>query len=239
MLDRATSRKGADRLRHFVLKGIGEGSLIPGDKLPTEREFMRRFTAARSAVRKTLQSLEFEGRIVQEVGRGTFVAVPDAAQTAAGTFPFPLDAGPVELMDARLVIEPALIEMIITNATAGDIEAMEICLARAEKATTLRDFENHDNALHQAFVDATHNGFLIRLYALVTALRQRAEWGKLKERSLTPERRIIYQREHRRIVQWLKRRDAGRARSALLTHLQHVRHNLFELGNGYATHLEG
>lgn len=226
MLDRLASRAGAARLRHFILQGIEEGSLPPGERLPTEREFVARFTVARSAVRRTLAALEAEGRIARFVGRGTFVVAPPPAEAAPGDAP--LDASPAELMEARLLIEPALAETVVTKATTLDLERMERCLAEAEVAPTIDEFEKHDNALHEAIVAATHNHFLIGIYARVTRLRQNAEWGKLKERSMTAQRRQAYQREHRQIVAALRERDAARARAAMIAHLRHIRRNMFE-----------
>jgi DNA-binding GntR family transcriptional regulator len=63
---------------------------------------------------------------------------------------------------------------------------------------------------------------------MVAAVREQAEWGKLKDRIVTPTRRLTYQHEHRAIVEALKARDADRARESILIHLQHARRNLFE-----------
>ena len=224
---RAQAREGAERIRDFVLSAVSHSALAPGTKLPTERELVRRFALPRSAVRRTLAQLEAEGAITRHVGRGTFLAT----RPSAGTGDFALDSvahtSPAELMEARLRLEPALAELIATHATPADFERMEICLERAERATTLDEFELWDAALHQALASATHNHFVIRVLDMVTAVRQQAEWGKLKDRIVTPERRIQYQHEHRGIVQALKERDAQRARTAILAHLQHARRNLF------------
>jgi DNA-binding FadR family transcriptional regulator len=115
----------------------------------------------------------------------------------------------------------------VTNATAADFERMEACLEKAERAATLDEFELWDAALHQALSTATHNRFVIRVLDLVTVIRRQAEWGRLKDRIVTPERRLKYQEEHRAIVNALKERDADRARAAILAHLQHARRNLF------------
>ena len=178
----------------------------------------------RNAVRKTLAQLEAEGSITRHVGRGTFLAgrangKPDAFSVA--------DTSPAELMDARLRIEPALAELIVTNATPSDFERMESCIERAEKASTLDEFELWDQALHQALAEATHNRFVVRIFEMVTVFRQQAEWGKLKDRIVTPGRRVNYQAEHREIVRALKERDGERARAAIVSHLQHARRNLF------------
>ena len=224
-VSRARSREGALRIREFILSGAAQGALGPGARLPTERELARRFSVPRNAVRKTLARLEAEGSITRHVGRGTFIAGgSSAAEISAASV---AHTSPAELMDARLRIEPALAELVVTNATPADFERLEACLDRAEKAATLDEFERWDQALHQALGEATHNRFVARVLDMVTLFRQQAEWGKLKDRIVTPERRLQYQAEHREIVRALKERDAERARAAVLAHLQHARRNLF------------
>jgi len=224
---RTPGRAGVQRMREFIVNAAADATLAPGGRLPTERELAQRYTLPRNAVRKTLAQLEAEGAITRHVGRGTFLAA--APGPAASGIPADSVAhtSPGELMEARLRIEPALAELIVTNATSADFERMEACLDKAERATTLDEFELWDAALHQALATATHNRFVIRVLDMVTAIRQRSEWGKLKDRIVTPERRIKYQEEHRDIVRALKDRDAERARGFILGHLQHARRNLF------------
>ncbi len=224
MTTRIQSRQSAQRIRDFILKSAGDGSLAPGAKLPTERDLAKRFALPRNAVRKSLAQLEAEGSISRHVGRGTFLvdaaganADPDAAHAIS----------PAELMEARLRIEPAVAELIVTNATAADFDRMDMCLDKAERAATLDEFELWDAALHQAMAGASHNRFMVRMLDIVTAIRQQSEWGKLKDRIVTPERRLKYQEEHRVIVTALRDRDDAGARKAIVAHLQHARRNLF------------
>lgn len=224
---RSQSRAGGQRIREFIMTAAADGTMAPGAKLPTERELAMRFAVPRNAVRKMLSRLEAEGSITRHVGRGTFLA----SGPGAGAADIPVDSvshtSPAELMEARLRLEPALAELIVTNATPADFERMEMCLDKAVRAATLDEFELWDAALHQALATATHNRFVIRVLDMVTAVRQQAEWGKLKDRIVTPERRIKYQEEHRLIVSALKERDAERARTFIIAHLQHARRNLF------------
>ena len=223
-MNREASLAGARRIRDYILNSAQE-HLAPGSQLPTERELARRFGMPRNAVRRTLAQLEAEGSITRHVGRGTFLAGRMAVGTEAADV---ADTSPAELIEARLRIEPALAELIVTNATAADFQRMESCLDKAERATTLDEFEMWDAALHQALATATHNRFVIRVLDMVATVREQAEWGKLKDRIVTPERRLKYQEEHRAIVRALKERDAEGARDRLLAHLQHARRNLFE-----------
>jgi DNA-binding FadR family transcriptional regulator len=222
---RHQSDQGTQRIREFILRHAADGSLAPGARLPTERELVRRFSVPRNAVRRALARLEAEGSIVRRVGRGTFLAALANASPSPETAP---DISPAELMEARLRLEPAMVELIVVNATAGDFERMETCLDRTERAATLDGFELWDAALHHAIASASHNRFVMRIFDIVTAVRRQAEWGKLKDRIVTPERRVQYEEEHRQIVAALKERDAERARAVITSHLLHARSNLFE-----------
>jgi DNA-binding FadR family transcriptional regulator len=223
MRDRSLSRDGVERLRQHILSGIEEATLKPGDRLPPEREMVHRFDAARSAVRRMLAELEMQGRIVRTVGRGTVIAGEREEPPMV-----PSHTSPAELMEARLLFEPGLADLVVTHATSSDFERMDECLTRGARAGSVAEFEQWDAALHQAIAQATHNSFVIRVLDSINAVREQAEWGRLKQRSLTPERRATYQLEHKRLVDALKKRDGEEARRRLAEHLRQVRRNLLD-----------
>ena len=223
MRDRSHSRSGVERLREHIEQGIANATLKPGDRLPPEREMVRSFDAARSAVRRMLAELEMQGRIVRTVGRGTVVA----GERETGHMP-PAQTSPAELMEARLLFEPSISDLVVTHATPADFERMEECLTRGARAASVAEFEQWDAALHQAVAAATHNSFVIRVLDNINAVREQAEWGQLKRRSLTPERRALYQLEHNRLVDALKKRDGIEARQRMSEHLRQVRRNLLD-----------
>jgi DNA-binding FadR family transcriptional regulator len=217
----------AAALREAILDNLRARTWRAGHRIPTERALSDQFGLSRSTVRRVLLDFKRKRLITQTVGSGTYVSeqvhealAELAPNTAAGA------VSPAELMSARLVLEPALIEMAIGNATAADFERMDECNYRAEAASTLEEFEHWDGALHEAIAEAAHNGFISGIFRLMSDVRAQAEWGMLKRRSATPERRLEYQREHRELVAALKNRDAQQARKLCLQHLVHVRTNM-------------
>ena len=52
------------------------GIVRPGDLLGTEKDIQERYSVSRATVRKALDELERNGRLVRITGRGTFVAEP-------------------------------------------------------------------------------------------------------------------------------------------------------------------
>jgi len=129
-------------------------------------------------------------------------------------------------MSARMALEPAIVEMVVLHATPADFERMLDCCHRAESATTLEDFEHWDARLHELLAESVHNPFILAVFQLMTQARNQAEWGQLKRRSVTPERRLGYQAEHRALVEALMQRDGERARALCLAHLARVRMNM-------------
>jgi DNA-binding FadR family transcriptional regulator len=217
----------AASLRETIFEKLRSRAWRAGHRIPTERALSEEFGLSRSTVRRVLLDFKRKRLITQTVGSGTYVAdevheaLSDLAPAAGAKA-----VSPAELMSARLVLEPALIEMVIGNATAADFARMDECNHHAEAAATLAGFEKWDAALHEAIAQAAHNGFLTGVFRLMNEVRSQSEWGVLKRRSATPERRLEYQQEHRALVAALKERDAERARAICLAHLLHVRTNL-------------
>jgi GntR family transcriptional repressor for pyruvate dehydrogenase complex len=224
-------QRGAAALLRFVADNIARGVLRPGDQLPTERELGARFGLARNTLRKRLKALESEGLIVRRVGSGSFVAerprsIASVADPASTLLTRIHGASPAEVMEVRLMVEPQVIDLAVARATAANFATMEQCLDRGEAAKSTAEFEVWDGLLHLEILKAARNQLLIDIYDALNGVRRQAQWGKLKERTLTPERRVLYEKQHRAIVAALRGRDAAAAREALVTHLLAVRETL-------------
>lgn len=214
-------------LQDTLLSQLQTGDWRVGDRLPTERELSARFEVSRTTVRKALAELKRQGLIEQLVGSGTYVTEQAQARLSRRTEQASSQhTSPAALMEARLAMEPAVIDLVVRNANRADFERMEDCCVHAESAMTLQDFEHWDAELHQAIADAAHNSFVANVFKLMQSVRSQSDWGELKKRSVTPERRLAYQSEHRKIVQALRSRDAEKAKALTLQHLLHVRQNL-------------
>ncbi len=214
-------------LRDTILDKLRSRTWRAGHRIPTERALSEEFSLSRSTVRRVLAELKRKRLITQTVGSGTYVteqvheALSDMSPAVSAHA-----VSPAELMHARLALEPSIIEMAVGNATAADFLRMDDCNHRAEQATSLEEFERWDAALHEAVADAAHNGFITGVFRLMGEARAQAEWGALKRRSATLERRREYQAEHRALVAALKDRDVERARALCVAHLVHVRTNM-------------
>src|SRR5260221_12806954 len=183
---RDRSKEAAREIRRFIEVGISKQTLKPGDRLPTEREIASRFMAARNTVRKTLDGLEQEGIIIREVGRGTFVSGKLSVHAAAG-LGVPLSSNldldlvrqtsPRDLMEFRLSLEPSIAELSVVRASGADIEQMQAAVDQSRVAKNLQQFEDCDDALHNAIAASTRNPLFSAFAVIVTEIRNQGDWG--------------------------------------------------------------
>lgn len=214
-------------LREIIVKNLKSGTWRAGHRIPTERQLCEQFGMGRSTVRRVLGQLKDAQLITQTVGSGTYVSDGvSGALARLSTGAAALASSPAELMEARLSLEPSIVEMVIRNATSADFARMEQCCDKAEAAGSLDEFEHWDGLLHEIIAEAAHNTFISNVFRLLNEARAQGEWGMLKRKSVTPERRAEYQREHRALVAALLDRDLATATALTREHLLHVRHNL-------------
>ena len=217
-------------LRAELVEGLEGGRWPAGSRLPTERALCESFGVSRSALRRVLLELRRQGLIVQRVGSGTYVApartAVDAGRQGLGRTLSVPPVSPAEVIDARLQLEPAMVELIVNNATSEDLERLQAYCERSERAETPEEFERCDSALHAQLACATHNVLFVSIFELLAEIRDSGEWGVLKKKTLSVERRKVLQAKHRRIVDALCRRDAQAARQELFEHIAEARLNL-------------
>src|SRR5579863_6543526 len=78
----APAKRGRE-LAELILAESGRAGLGPGSRLPTERQLAADLGVTRSGIRLALATLEADGLISREVGRGTFLREAAAAALAA------------------------------------------------------------------------------------------------------------------------------------------------------------
>ncbi|MDN2567467.1 FCD domain-containing protein [Aquibium sp. A9E412] len=218
-----TPAHSRDGLLAQCRRALGDGTLQPGQRLPNERQLAQMSGLSRSTVRAAFDLLEREGLIVRHVGRGTFVAEPQ--EGAGEAVAAQTDFRPAELMEFRLVVEPALVELIVVTATDSRLEALLQTARRGRDVVRWQEAEEADRAFHRALFDATDNRIFADLGHRLSAMRDSRSWMRLKEGSFSLEKWRVYQQEHEAIVAALLDRNAESARNALRRHLGGVRAN--------------
>jgi DNA-binding FadR family transcriptional regulator len=222
---RERARQQTGRITAWINDQIASGAWGPGHKLPTDRELAERFGVARNTVRRTLEQLEREHLIVRHVGRGSFVAGTSGG-TAHAQQDGHRDSSPSDVMELRLLIEPQMADLIVLRATARDIETLEECIHKSEAARSYHEYEKWDEALHRALARCTKNNGVVAVMESINAHRNQPAWINLKKQTLTRGVRRTYEKQHRAIVEAVKRRDRKLTQEAIRQHLLEVKRNL-------------
>jgi DNA-binding FadR family transcriptional regulator len=205
-------------------RAIETGAYSQGDRLPPERQLAITFDAARSTVRRALDQLEQVGLVSRRLGSGTFVGSPGASGHAVDLAD---QISPLQLIEARLAVEPFTTRLATLNATRRDLDDMEVVLARAEASIDDKDdFSRWDGEFHLLIARASSNPLLLSVYRQINQVRLHAQWDAMKEKILTPDVIIDYNRQHRSIYGALHQRDAQLAQALISEHLEKARDDL-------------
>jgi GntR family transcriptional repressor for pyruvate dehydrogenase complex len=196
---------------------IVEGRLKYGSRLPTERALANRYGAARNTVRRAMSRLAEEGLIERHVGRGTFVAKVAAPATAPLSEP---DFSLGDLLEARLMFEPMLAELVTERAADTTLAALSTYLEALNTAATWAEFKEAKYALHLAIVKASGNAFLVSVFEQIIATRRKAGWGRPDAQHVPIGAvREAAVRDNAAIVEALCRRDTETARELIRAYL--------------------
>jgi DNA-binding FadR family transcriptional regulator len=226
---RARAHRLTHQLRALIERQIEEGRLKPGDRLLPERELAYQYGASRNVVRAALAELGKAGRITRHVGRGTLVAGDAASREGVEGLKL-ADVSPAEALEFRLGFEPGLAEGMVLHGSENDVQSIVACVDQGDAARRWEDWEHWDRKFHQRLVLATHNRLAIAVYDVVTGIRHKRPWLRLKQGTSNPEKWRQYQREHRAIADALAARDVNTLASAIRSHLQKVRMRMLASG---------
>jgi DNA-binding FadR family transcriptional regulator len=215
--------QGVGAISAYLRRAIETGAYSEGDRLPPERQLAITFDAARSTVRRALDQLEKAGLVSRRLGSGTYVgsnAAPHGSDLAERT-------SPLQLIEARLAVEPYTTRLAVLHATRRHLDDMEAVLARAESSLHDKDaFSRWDGEFHLMIAQAASNPLLLMVYRQINQVRIHAQWDAMKEKILTEEVIVAYNRQHRGIFNALNERDAVTAQNLITEHLEKARDDL-------------
>lgn len=198
---------------------IESGRFEPGDKLPPERDLALRFGSSRNLVRRAVQRLERERRVIRHVGRGTFVADAEGGGTDGSTSTLSSSVSPLDVLEARMAIEPGFADLVVARASEDDFSRLESCLRAMDDAHTQQEFREAGYAFHLELARTTRNPLLVKIFELIIEARAAAGWGRLRALNDTKEARAAQTAANRDILTALRDRDSELARRLIRAHL--------------------
>lgn len=206
---------------------ISTGTLLPGQRLPAERDLAEQLNVSRPSLREALIRLESDG-FIRAAGRGGFVVSDVTAPLVSHPLAALLEQQPnasADVLELRHGLETLSTAYAAERATQADLariaaafEALQAAVA--EKSTRIAE---KDAAFHLAIADATHNVALTHVMHGLNEL--------VRESMLTSHRLVDYDddveanllAQHRAIFDAIVARDPSRARECAGAHLDYVR----------------
>lgn len=218
-------RGNADKIADEMERRIRAGEWKGGKRLPTERELAAEYRVARNTVRRAFDRLEVDGLLARRVGRGTYLR-EEPSDGIAATVRRMEGTSPADMMEVRLLLEPAAAAFAATNASSSALVTIAQAHDRAVAATDLPEFESWDVEFHHQIFSCTRNDLLREFHEILRVLRDQPKWFEMKERNFSEESRTRYCAEHREVLDALNARHPEQAASAMRSHLLTVQMNL-------------
>lgn len=216
----------AEQVEEQIFQYILNTPIGIGEKLPNEFELGELFHAGRSTIREAVKSLVVKGIVEVRRGSGTYVISTTPLEADPLGVQAMEDKGAIalDLVEVRLMIEPAMAETAALRATEEEIKRLTGLCDEVERK--IREGENYiqdDIAFHCCIAECSHNKIVEQLIPIIdTAVMMfvNITHKKLMEETV---------RTHRAIADAIAQRDSIGARTAMTMHLTYNRQVIQEV----------
>jgi DNA-binding FadR family transcriptional regulator len=201
-----------------LLDLVRSGALPPDGKLPTERDLAERFQVGRRHVRLALNELEQDGLVWRRQGKGTFAGMPtdptgELADRIIG------ETNALEVMEARLCIEPELAALCAKRMESGEVQRLRMLAQRQFEATDPQAVELWDGSFHRLIAHCARNKPLLTAFSLLDKIRGNPHWVAIRAKARDGASIQVTHSEHITIVDSIAAGHAESARTAMRDHL--------------------
>ncbi len=231
MIQRHPVTRLSDVVAGELEKRILEGSLKPGDRIPSERELAVELGVSRPSLREAIQKLALKGLLTTRHGGGTFVTdrldahFVDPWQEMLNGHP----ALQGDLLEFRQMLESQAAYLAADRATSADIERLDAVFAELDAIYVSKDLAaciDVDVAFHQAIAEAAHNVLIGHLSASLMRLIHGHVSRNLEHLHARPQRWDQLQSQHRAIWQAIREHKPEAAARAARNHIEFVRKSM-------------
>jgi DNA-binding FadR family transcriptional regulator len=210
-----------------LLRSIKDGLMVPGAKLPNERELAQQLNTSRTAVRSALAMMESQGLLRRRVGSGTFLTedARNVFERMDQTDTADHEAVPsfAEIVEGRLLFEPAMMHLVVRRVQDHEIVEMRSVLEEILDVPTWKDFKETIYALHRLIFASTKNKFLEQIMAAILDDRRAVLFdGRDTDKPTPMQVRQQTHKELRTIVDAIADRNGKRAEKLVAEHLMRI-----------------
>ena len=223
----------ADTVASELEARILEGSLKPGDRLPSERELALELGVSRPSLREGIQKLASKGLVSTRHGGGNYVT--DRLEAPfVGPWQEMLEGHPLlqrDMLEFRAMLESQAAYLAAERATDADIERLDAAYAALDAvyvSDALPQCIHNDVAFHQVIAETAHNALIGHLSASLLRVIDAHISRNLEHLHTRPQRWNQLQSQHHAIWHAIRNRDPEAAAAAARAHIEFVRASMAE-----------
>jgi GntR family transcriptional repressor for pyruvate dehydrogenase complex len=235
--DMNSIRPAVTRIADAVAKDLElrilEGSLKPGDRLPSERALALELSVSRPTLREAIQKLVSKGLLTTRHGGGTVVT--DRLQASfSDPWQDMLRDHPLlqsDMLEFRHMLEGEAALLAAERATDADIARIDAAFAALEAAYDSNQMQaciDTDVAFHQAIAEATHNTLIGHLSASLMRVVHGHVSENLVQLHASPKQWSHIRAQHRAIWESVRNHDPQASKRVAREHITFVRKNMAE-----------
>ncbi len=207
-------RRVSDQIFERIRDHIFRGQLMPGQRVPGERQLAESFGVSRPTIREAMHKLLDRGLIEHHRGVGAFVRQADPGKESPPFMRLFGEPKPNlrDLIEVRLYLECSGVRYAAERADQDDIGLLEANLRRMKQLQEKGDPAiDEDTSFHMNIAFATHNEVHIHLMRnfhnlLLYIMRELMnDWYSL------PGYDALSSRQHNEILDAIRRRDPDQA----------------------------
>jgi GntR family transcriptional repressor for pyruvate dehydrogenase complex len=223
----------ADAVAKDLELRILEGSLKPGDRLPSERTLALELSVSRPTLREAIQKLVSKKLLTTRHGGGTVVT--DRLQASfADPWQDMLKGHPLlqsDMLEFRHMLEGEAALLAAERATDADIariDAAFMALEAAYDSDNMQDCIDTDVAFHQTIAEASHNTMIGHLSASLMRVVHGHVSDNLIHLHASPKQWSHIRAQHRAIWESVRSHEPQASKRVAREHITFVRQSMVE-----------
>ncbi len=161
-----------------IVEAIQRGDYPVSSKLPSEFELAEQMGVSRPSIREALSALQAMSIIESRPGSGNYVLKkPSMSDETDAVHMIESEAGCLEVMEARGVLEPPVAALVARKATSDVLEQLQKYIRQMREHAAQDNFDAYfeaDKGFHVALADAASNALVTSALApLLETMDQR------------------------------------------------------------------
>jgi len=232
-----TRRKRTDEIVDAIKESIISDNLLPGDRLPQEKDLITRYAAGKGTVREALKSLEVQGLIRTKTGPGGGAFIESMTETRAmsllSNYLFTRQLSIGNIYALRKALEPLVAVSAIDNIDAKGFEQLHqlITVYDHEPADEAERWEQRMAELDFHGVVASYSDNVLLAFICHFLQRLLKDLAVCKDIYLRPEpvERSVGINYQYRLIEAMRRKDADLVTQVMTEHMQHAEDAMLSL----------